>query len=50
MSADAFIDTNVFIYLFDETNEGKRRAGRQWSDVHQNGATPLWTYPDLVDG
>ena len=25
MSADAFIDTNVFIYLFDETDEGKRQ-------------------------
>ncbi len=25
MSAEAFIDTNVFVYLFDETNEEKRR-------------------------
>ena len=25
MSADAFIDTNVFVYLFDETDDEKRR-------------------------
>ena len=25
MSADAFIDTNVFVYLFDETDDRKRR-------------------------
>ena len=25
MSADAFIDTNVFVYLFDETDAEKRR-------------------------
>ena len=25
MSADAFIDTNVFVYLFDDTDEDKRR-------------------------
>ena len=25
MSADAFIDTTVFVYLFDETDDEKRR-------------------------
>lgn len=25
MSADAFIDTNVFVYLFDEADDEKRR-------------------------
>ena len=29
MSVDSFIDTNVFIYLFDETSADKRRIAEQ---------------------
>ena len=28
MSAEHFLDTNVLVYMFDETDAGKRTAGR----------------------
>ena len=29
MSAEAFLDTNIFVYMFDETDEIKRRRAEQ---------------------
>ena len=40
MSIDAFIDSNIFVYLFDSTNPNKRyRAERLIADALQMGNT-----------
>ena len=52
MSVDSFIDTNVFIYLFDETSLGKSRIAEELQHEQQIEGliivNPFQTLPSIT--